>query len=473
MSPPARQRGRSSRAQPRGDVSSSEEETDSGSSAPEDEDEDEDPTFVRSPSKLTYRIDGLEPEVRSAVRDTFREPPIMTLQVCRQRGNVYAFQMTELVYQSIRIGSPNGSLPSPQCSCGQTSPPCRHVLWLMDRLAKETLYDRSSDAPLNLTPHGYPEEIGHPFHDISKFHLDLLADSLHCDVTDGDGDGDEDEDHRALEARELLASVAELAPEKYRTDLTGRDHRGKKAFKRGDLECTVFRMLLENREFFRYFRSRTKASRPRAEDPVNDPFRKLSHRVTRLLRKLDRYSASIAQSPQAGTPTTATTTSSTSSRRLHTPEPPCTVPWAAHHILGITSVIRTHATPSLPPARRTSAARTLIRILSAVSDSNHDAHPGPTPRDRNLYARLIAHRDDNFVLPLLFELLDAATPFLHNLEVILGRIAVHGAPPSYVARIEELVGRMREFPQARSSPAGAGSKRHGQGGQDRSSKRMK
>lgn len=465
MSPPARQRGRVSRAQPKEDVSSSEEESEPGSSA-SDDDDDESP-YIRSPSKLTYKIDDLKPEVQSTVRDAFRDPPEMTLQMCGQRGDVYAFQMTELVYQSIRIGSADSEHPSPRCSCGAASP-CKHVLWLMDRLAQQTLYDHEPGVPLNLTPHGYPEEMGHPFEDISRFHLDLLADSLHCELTPQDSD---DDDYRAQEAHELLASAAAVAPEKFRTDLSGGGggHRGKKALKRGDLECTVFRMLLKNNEFFRYFLSRTGAA-----DTVNDPFRKLSHRVTRILRKLDHHSAGAYQS-RTGTPTTA---SSSSSHNPRLPRgPPCTVPWAAHHILGIVSRIRTHLSTPLPPAQRTSAARALIRILSAVSDRNHDAHAGATPRDRNLYARLIAHRDEAFVLPLLSGLLDVAAPFLHNLEVVLGRIKAHTAPPSYIARFEELVRQLKEYPQARTSPigggGGAGLKRQGQGGQDRSSKRVK
>lgn len=463
MSPPARQRGRASRTRQKEEVSSSE-ESESESSVSEDDDES---PYIRSPSKLTYNIDGLHPRSQATARDAFGDPPEMTLQVCGKRGDVYVFQMTELVNQSIRIRTPKSNSLSPECSCGAESP-CKHVLWLMDRLAKQTLYDQDPNVPLTLTPHGYPREMGHPFEDIEKFHLDLLADSLRCELTPQDSD-DDDEDLRAQEAHELLASVADVAPEKYRPDLIKSGQRNKKAVKRGDLECTVFRMLLKNNEFFKYFLSRTSAA-----DVVNDPFRKLSQRANRILRKLDDYSTSLQQS-QTGTPTTA---SSTSSQHQRLPTGPlCTVPWAAHHILGIVSRIRSHLTSDLTQPQRTSAARTLIRILSAVSDANKDAHPGHTSRDRNLYVRLIAHRDDNFVLPLLSMILDAAAPFLHNLEVARGRIAAHGAPASYLSKFEELMVRLKDYPQARTSPvgggSGAGSKRQGQGGQDRSSKRVK
>ncbi|SPN96752.1 uncharacterized protein DNG_00272 [Cephalotrichum gorgonifer] len=473
MSPPPRPRGSSSRGQPKGDVSSSDEESDSGSSSPED---DEEPTVIRSPSKLMYRIDGLEPNTRAAVRDAFREPPNMALHFCVQRDNLYAFQMTELVYHTIRITPAGSARPYPQCSCRNTSPPCRHVLWLMDRLVKQTGYNRDPNAPLNLTPHGYPEEIGHPFQDISNFHLDLLADSLHCELTptpgsqDDESDDDDEEEggdlsdsYRVQEARELLASVAASPPEKYRPDIFDKPRRGKKPLKRGDLECTVFRMLLDNNEFFNYF-----LSLARPADPVNDPFRKLDRRFSRLRADMARYSASLAR-PQSS-PTTPSP--------RHPPGPPCDVPWAAHHILGITSLIRAQISDALPDSQRISAARSLVRILSAVADSNHDAHPGPTPRDRNLYVRLIADQDQDFVVGLLVELLDAAAHFQHNLHVVLDKVKVHGAPPSYVTKLEDLVGRLKSLPPVRTSPTGrggggAGSKRRGGGGQDRDTKRVK
>src|SRR3546814_12264201 len=52
---------------------------------------------VCSSDLLTYKIGGLQPEVQSAVRDAFEDPPKITLQYCRLKDDVYAFQMTELV----------------------------------------------------------------------------------------------------------------------------------------------------------------------------------------------------------------------------------------------------------------------------------------------------------------------------------------------------------------------------------------
>ena len=78
---------------------------------------DEAPSVIRSPSRLSYRIDNLPPDAQSRVREAFKDPPRLTLQYCRLRDGVYAFQMSELVPRSIRIGGPGSPFPSPRCSC--------------------------------------------------------------------------------------------------------------------------------------------------------------------------------------------------------------------------------------------------------------------------------------------------------------------------------------------------------------------
>jgi len=330
----------------------------------------------------------------------------------------------------------------------------------MDQLSKQTLYNHDSDTPLTLTPAGYPAEIGHPFNDISNFHLDLLAESLHCEVVDDTDSDDEDDlnDYRVLEARELLASIAAVPPEKFRPDIFSNPRRGKKPLKRGDLERTLFRILLDNNELFNYLLSLT-----RSTDPIKDPFRKLSQRVTRVLAELDEY----CENPSS--PQFASSGSET----------PCNVGWAAHHILGIVSAIRAAIFPphTSSPAQRVAAARALVRILSNVSDRNRDVHPGANPSDRNLYARLIGTQDDGFIISILAHLPEAASQFLHNLEVVQDRLGVHGAPPSYIKKFNDLITTLRGFPQpgsSRSSPGGAGSKRHSQGpGSSRDTKRAK
>ncbi|WQF78296.1 Putative Zinc finger, SWIM-type [Colletotrichum destructivum] len=458
------------------DNSSSEPESDSDSSLIDDED----PSIIRSPSKLIYCVDKLSSDARMRVREAFRDPPRLSLQYCRLRDDVYAFQMTELVPRSIRIGSPDSPFATPRCSCREqqqkNGPPCKHLLWLLDQLVKQTLYDHDPTSPLTMTSDGYPEEIGDPFTDISAFHLGILGDGLRCDVVapdseEGSEDSDVDEENssinpqRVLEAREMLAAVAASPPEDHRPDLfCDPPNRGKKLVKRRDIEGTVFRMLLDNNDFFHYF-----LAQMRSTDPVNDPFRKLSQRVDRVLQELD--ACSLSQT----TPTSGDSA-----------EGPPDVAWAARHITGVVGLIRTaifERDRPLEPRERTSAARALVHILAVVVERNHDLGPPwttttttPTSRrERNLYLRLVGDRDEDFVLGVLNLLPpDAAAQFLHSLEDILDRLGVHGAPASYVEKFRSLISRLRRAGGGASPSAGAGSKRQSQSqGHDRGSKRMK
>ncbi|KAK1691650.1 SWIM zinc finger protein [Colletotrichum godetiae] len=484
-----------------GGTSSSEPESDSDSSLVDDDDH----SVIRSPSKLVYKVDSLSPDARLRVREAFKDPPRLSLQYCRLRDDVYAFQMTELVPRSIRIGSPDSPFATPRCSCREqqqkAGPPCKHLLWLLDQLVKQTLYDHDPTSPLTMTADGYPEEIGDPFSDISAFHLDVLADGLRCDVvtpdseedsehTDSDDEAEEEEHrqhpnpHRVHEAREMLSAVMSSSSltEDYRPDLfSDPPSTGKKPVKRRDLEGTIFRMLLANNDFFHYF-----LSQMRSTDPVNDPFRKLSQRVDRVLRELDAYANT--------TSSTITSSSSSSSPEGRSAEGPRDVAWAARHINGVIGLVRTSIFKRdrpLEPRERISAARTLVHILAAVVERNRDFVPPLSTtrpaaiarRDKNLFLRLVGDRDEDFVLGVLNLLPpDAAAPFLHSLEDILDQLGVNGAPATYVEKFRSLIARLKRSGGSGGGSSGlavasssrAGSKRHGQSqGHDRGSKRMR
>ncbi|KAJ0352686.1 hypothetical protein COL154_004241 [Colletotrichum chrysophilum] len=484
--------------------SSSESESESGSSSDdamsEDDDDDngegDEPDVVTSPSKLSYRLDRLSPEDRKRVRKTFKKPPQLSLKLCLLHDNHYGFEMTELVHRSIRIGGPGSRWNGLHCSCRATDSrdglPCKHLIWLLDQVVKQTLYDHDPSSPLTMTPGGFPEEIGDPYNDISAFHSDVLADGLHVFNPDfGTGDDSDDSDasdesdesdsseegdtsrpldrpipHRIQEVREMLSAISSSAPEDFRPDLlsspTSSSRRSKKSpIKRRDLEATVFRMLLANDEFFHYF-----LSQMRSTDPVNDPFRKLSQRVDRVLHELDAFAAGDPSRPASA-------------------EGPRDVAWAARHITGVVALIRTNIFTRerpLEPWERSSAARALVRILAGVVERNRDFVPpglrtaaSSVPRqDRNLFLRLVGDRDEGFVLNVL-DLLppDAAAPFLHTLEAIQDQLGVHGAPASYVEKFRSLMSRLRRRASvASSSTPATGSKRQSQG-PDRGSKRVK
>ncbi|KAH6689089.1 hypothetical protein F5X68DRAFT_260646 [Plectosphaerella plurivora] len=452
MTPTTRSRAQAQDQHSSDDDSSTDIDSDSDSSL-----EDETPAVIRSPSRLTYRIDNLPGDIQTRVRETFKDPPRLNMQYCRLRDGVYAFQMSELVPRSIRIGGPDSTFPLPRCSCGAAAP-CKHVLWLLDQLTKQTLYGHDPGAPLTMKPEGHAEEVGEPYSSIASFHLDVAAEGLHCEVirdaSDSEDEAEDDDDQelaRAREARELLAAVADQDPESYRPDIFAAPLPGKNIIKRRDLERTVARMLLDNADFYHYFLS---LSRP--SDPVRDPFRRLEQRICRVLRELDTHATTSPSSPEG----------------------PRNVAWAASHLTGVADLIRTTVFRRDRPAapwERISACRALVRILASVVARNTDAHPGPTRSDRNLYARLIGDNPNgDFIIGTLLLLPDAAAQFLQDLEVISDAVGVNGAPGPFVEKLARLL-------QSLKKPAGGGegvtrssSKRQGrQTSGDRGSKRMK
>ncbi|UKZ85735.1 uncharacterized protein TrAFT101_001582 [Trichoderma asperellum] len=422
--------------------SSSDYESYSEISDDDGDDDDELPAIVQSPSELSYTIDHLPEEAQDAVRRVFSEPPTIALQQCRLIDDTYAFQMTELVTQSVRIrASGDGSASQLTCSCGHGGElePCSHLIWLLDRLAKQTLYDYDPKTPLTMTEDGFAQELGDPFTAISEHHLDVLSDGLHCPVVDPKAVSKDDmASCRVQESRELLSAVYGMPPEEFRPDIfdsSSSTPRGKKVLKRNDLDHTVLRMLLDNHHFFDYFQS---VSRPR--DPINDLFRKLSQRVDRVLRVFDSY---------ASDPASAATSST---------ETPPDASWAARHILGCTKLIKsciyTRDRP-LQPSEATSAARTLVHILSAVVSRNQNVDVlddavvafsptrGTTRTEHNLYLNLIGDRDMDFVIAELNLLPEAASQHLHSLEAIFEDIGRLGAPLSYFDKFKSLLSRLR------------------------------
>lgn len=417
-----------------------------------DKDGDDEPVaFAKSPAKLVYTLDQLPARIRDAVRDVFMEPPNIALQQCLRIDDTYAFQMTELVTRSIRIRAPESGPDSLSCTCGEREVPCRHLIWLLDQVAEQTLYDRVGGSPLTMTTAGYAQEMGDPFESISQHHLDVLADGLHCRFLDANScfdDADEPCPHRVLESRELLSAMYDAEPDDFRPDIFESPAPGKKALKRHDADCTIFRMLLDNHHFFHYFLSLS-----RAKDPVRDRFRKLCQRVDHVLRNLDACSSSEVAAKTGG-------------------EPPCHVAWAARHISGAVKLIRTCIyTRDRPFTSREalSAARALVHILAAVVARSRDAHAGESRRVRNLYLRLIGDHDTGFVIDELDLIPEASSQFIYSLEATHERIGVLGAPVSYVEKMRALIARLR------TSTAGAGLKRCGQGdeGAQREPKRMK
>ncbi|OAA68481.1 Zinc finger, SWIM-type [Niveomyces insectorum RCEF 264] len=184
---------------------------DSGSG---DEDDEEDEGPVRSPlTNLFYTVDNLDDETEELVRELFRpqaseETPPMVIEWCgiSNDPDVYAFQLREIVPRTIRIGSATSRIPQPSCNCtGSANTPCRHLIWLIDQIAKQTLGNHPPDQPLVLDHNAFPQALGDAYTRIADFHIDVLANTLHCSARPPNGRPNV---HRVREAREILAGLA-------------------------------------------------------------------------------------------------------------------------------------------------------------------------------------------------------------------------------------------------------------------------
>ena len=427
----------------------SDSDSDNGSEISDSSMEEDTPMVVRSPSTdLVYNISSLQPQTQELVRQLFHEtpaeePPQIVLQWCQlsqeeQGSHFYAFQMHEIVPRSIRIGAPDSKYPTPRCNCMRdSSQPCKHLIALLDEINYHTL-DQVPDRELILTPTGLAAEAGNPFEKISNFHLNILADCLHCDVGSPESKT-QPNPRRIQESREILAAVAEIDSDAYRPDLFETtallgDHG---IITRTDLERTVVQMLLANNEFFAYFLKLLDTT-----DAARDPFHKLEQRVDRVLSALK----SISSTSPSDNPPTA-------------PEGPATVSWAASHLLSVSRTIAALLQRPDRPAlawERASAARTLVRILRAVvTEHTADAHGGATPEERNLYARLIGNRDTGFAVDAL-ALLPEQNQFIDELETIEETLGVHGAQGGYLRKLRAVIARLRSNRGTRAG-AGAGS----------------
>ncbi|KAL2198955.1 hypothetical protein P885DRAFT_31995 [Corynascus similis CBS 632.67] len=438
-------------------MSDSEHSSDTSDWEMEGDEEEEGTDIVPSPTGFKYNISRLSPEARQVVRGLFnqtraKEPPQISLELCGIReedsegsGVFYAFQMHEVVPCSVRIGARDSArFSTPRCECPDAryrrASPCKHLIWLFDRISKQALFDHDPDSELTLTEFGYPEELGDPFDQISQIGLDILADDLRCDASEPDSVMIAPNPTRVKEAREMVAAVAGIQPgelDDYRPDLEVSYSRDT-LIRRGDLGATLFSLILASHSLAEWVRSELKPS-----DPAVDPFRSIQHRVIRIIERIDAYT-----SPEMGPDAAA--------ERGRAPvDGPRNVDWACaqiqHSVRKIEKLVSRGSSP-LTGWARSSAARSLVVILKAVVDR------------RDLYARLIGDRDTGFVHSTLDMLADQSQ-FIEALEEIMDKIGVQGAPPSYVANMRRLIARMRSHTTEAHVGVGSGG---GSGGVRRS-----
>ncbi|KAI0848889.1 hypothetical protein F5Y00DRAFT_269831 [Daldinia vernicosa] len=424
----------------------------------------DDDGFMVSPSNLRYSLHLLDEETRDNVNKAIEVPPQFTLRGCQAGDERCLFLITEPAEYTVRTGSEQSGYGIPSCTCQngeRGESPCRHILWLLDQITNQVLGVQRS--PFSLTKYGYPAELGNPYDEISEFHLDMLADSLHCDVV---GQSPDPNPRRVRETREILASLNEVPTDEYRPDLFNNPRKGRRVIKRGDLEQTIFRMLLRNDDFFQYF-----LSSMRADEMHSNQFRSLQLRADAALAGLRQYADTI-------------TTTAAAAATIPTPEQngarPKDVKWCAAHLTRVTRQIHSIIHNTERPLSRwelRAAARAAVHILSSVVDWDDDRDVGPptvVPRaERNLFFRLIGGEDGNgngnFVVDILASIPpEVLGPWVDELTDLQRRIAERGAPVAYNARLGSLVSHLRaRWTAGREGVEGGSGSGSGSGGSKR------
>lgn len=380
---------------------------------------------VRSPTRLVYNLDALPEKTKTTVREAFHEPPAMVVQHCRQVDDTFAFQMSEVVTRSVRIRAPSSGPARLSCSCSQNNKtdsnskePCHHILWLLDQLVKQTLYDTDHEQPLTMTAAGYPEEMGDPFRAIADHHLNIVADGLHCrHVDEGCYDPRQDNTHRMRESRELLSSIHGTSPDTFRPDLFDEPLPSPPLAKPQDLDHTILRMLVDEDNLFHYFL--TEESRG---STVLQQFRLLTHRINAVFQDFDQHNAVTGEPKKTG------------SRH--------TVAWAARHIQGVVNLVRYaiwSGTRPLTAAEKTAAARTLIHVLDCVLKRRRADDAGHL-----FFQRFLGGADTGFVLDELEMIPEGARLYLRSLEAMVHRLAEQEeVMPAYLLRFRKFVAQLK------------------------------
>ncbi|KAK0631849.1 hypothetical protein B0T14DRAFT_559595 [Immersiella caudata] len=423
----------------------------------EDDNDDGGDVISSESTGLRYSIAHLSPKTQRVARNLFnnQEPSQIYLDSCGIREEssegrhvFYAFQMHEVVPCSVRVGSRSSTQWSiPKCTCPDAKyrrrRPCKHIVWLFDRISKHTLVNDDPESVLTMAELGYPEELGDPFRQISNLRLDVLADSLRCDITAPNTDTAAPNRSRVREAREIVATLAGIQPRKvdmFRPELET-SYRSNNLICRGDLEATLFSLLLASNSLTASVRAQLAPT-----DPAVDPFRALHQRALRVIAELNAYTASL-HDPDIAAARQA---------QGKEAEGPPNVDWAALQILDCVSRIKRSVSRGFHPLstfERASAARALVGILKSVVNHKADVGTkGSKVEDRSVYLRLVGTQDNGFVYSALDTLVDQSQ-FVEELEAIMETIGRLGAPESYAYNMRGLITRMRSHTGSESRRA--------------------
>ncbi|KAJ8106410.1 hypothetical protein ONZ43_g7073 [Nemania bipapillata] len=415
-------------------------------------------------SGTRYSIHELDRGTKDAVIKALSTPSKLTLRGCSPRGQGYVFLISETIDYHVRAPYGIGPYDGPSCSCRQDERntglqhPCRHTLWVCDQILSQLV-------PLPRDPYtwridGYTTKHGNVCDFVSDFHLDVLADSLHCDVMTGEPI--KPRSRRIQTVREILATFSGNPVEQYRPDLTG-ETMGKRVVKEDDLEETIFRMLLENDAIFSYF-----LASMRKCGALNPRFRGFRDRADTALDAFDSYikasdleRAQLSKNPQ----------------------------WCYKTFKDILEQIKAIILNlEIDRLDYRAAANTLVYILDqivrrnedhdAIRDGNDDDNPGEAQfkggRKINIFNELVVQSRHNFILDVLDELsvefIDHLLPDLRRIEQSITNTNI---PLAYLHKLRDIMSRLRvPSPRSGSEPTEGSRKRTSQG-DDRHAKRVK
>ncbi|KAI1757291.1 hypothetical protein F4782DRAFT_537531 [Xylaria castorea] len=418
---------------------------------------DETTGIATLPSGMRYSVHGLDIGTRDTVVKALNTPSKLALHGCSPRGQGYVFLISETIEHHVRVPyGGSGPYDGPSCSCRQDERtvglqhPCRHTLWLCDQILSQLV-------PLPRDPYtwrldGYTTKHGNVCDFIPDFQFDVLADSLRCDIMAGESL--KPRPRRIQTVREILATLSGNSIDKYRPDLTG-ETVGKRVLKEGDLEETIFRMLLENDSLLEYF-----LDSMRNHESLNPRFRRFRDRADAALEAFDDYTKASDQKRAE------------LSKNLQ---------WCCKTFKDISEQIKSiimYSERELDDFDRRAAASTLIYILDQVISRNEDDDAIRTRDDSGSHSRgqvndagkislfneLIVESSRNFILDILDELQpEYINHLLPDLSRIEQAIAHTNAPGSYLGKLGGIISRLRgTVSGSGSEPADNSRKRTGQ-----------
>lgn len=440
----AQSRGQS-RALPLDVHDSSDEDSDSDSSDTSSID-----TLLRGGSKLLYDISQLSPSSVQRAKQAFTGQ--FAVDNCEEKSadgpeKYYAFEVSETIKAGvIRIGPPGSKWTRPSCSCGGPQA-CHHVFWLLDQVAGRFL-PHHEESPYVLQKDGIVSSKDHPFDQISRLGLDVVAQELRSSFQrQHNSPTVATLTHRLHEVRDILATLAvavALDHDHNIFDQLPSAFTAVDILVPIDLDTTLARTIIINDDVFQFLGRLISA-----KDRTTDLFSRLGEKAHAAITLLDQY-AEVGQGANDNIPHDVT--------------------WCAATLVDVVTAIAHELDERAPlaAAARHEAAQVLVSILASVVNHKHDMGPRGSKAGRSLYQHLMVMKNGaaegfSIIVDTLYGLADAAGPAIDDLEDILDEFDADEGSVAYERRLRRLYEQFKA----------AGSKRQGGNLAGSAAKRMK